>query len=96
MVSRCIFKRNYFGLSNYSLHSEIVVIRTTNHIKGQLGAHSSRLRRVRGRVCPLWVLCMQPFPATEGLAFFTLIVGKTTLKLYVGIHFVIHTLFKLV
>jgi hypothetical protein len=32
-------------------------------IKGQPGEHSSRLRRVRGRVRALWVLCTQPFPA---------------------------------
>jgi hypothetical protein len=31
-------------------------------IKGQPGAHSSHLRRVRGRVRPLWVLCTQHFP----------------------------------
>jgi hypothetical protein len=32
-------------------------------VKGQLSAHSSRLRRVQGRIRPLWVLCMQSFPA---------------------------------
>jgi hypothetical protein len=31
--------------------------------KGQPGARSSHLRRVQGRVRPLWVLCMQSFPA---------------------------------
>jgi hypothetical protein len=32
-------------------------------MKGQPGACSSGLRRVRGRVRPLWVYCTQPFPA---------------------------------
>jgi hypothetical protein len=32
-------------------------------LKGQPGARSSRLRRVRGRDRPLWVLCSHHFPA---------------------------------
>jgi hypothetical protein len=32
-------------------------------LKGQPGACSSHLRRVRGRVRLLWVFCTQPFPA---------------------------------
>jgi hypothetical protein len=35
--------------------------------RGQPGAHSSHLRKVRGRVRPLWVLCTQHFPAFLGL-----------------------------
>jgi hypothetical protein len=30
--------------------------------RGQPGACNSCLRRIGGRVRPLWVLCMQPFP----------------------------------
>ena len=33
-----------------------------NMYKGQPGACSSRLRRVQGRVRPLWVYSTQPFP----------------------------------
>jgi hypothetical protein len=31
-------------------------------LKGQPDTRSSRLRRIRGKVRPLWVLCPQPFP----------------------------------
>jgi hypothetical protein len=40
--------------------------------KGQPGARSSRLRRIWGRVRPLWVLCTQPF-----LAFLQEAISKT-------------------
>jgi hypothetical protein len=33
--------------------------------KGQPGVYSSHLRRVRGRVQPLWILCTQPFISAQ-------------------------------
>jgi hypothetical protein len=43
--------------------SDIDIVIVDSNKKGQPGACSSRLRKVRGRARPLWVLCTQSFPA---------------------------------
>ncbi|XBH73211.1 hypothetical protein VPH35_100351 [Triticum aestivum] len=51
---------------------------TNNLKKGQPGACSSRLRRLRGRVRPLWVYCRQPFPTfLQGSALVVADAGKS-------------------